>query len=406
MTNKLFSALAALTLLFSCSKPEPPRPGLPLPGEEGDHVFLYYAAGCSNLSGDIIRNIETMKRNYLPPGREEDNVVLLFATKYDSSRPHLIRLYRDDYNNAVTDTLMTYPPQTPAASAEILNEVLRDVRKLFPDRKYGMLVSSHGSGWIPNGYYGSPESTTAPDGGWSRPPMEFSIGYDKIGDKKYEIDIRDFAEAIPMRLDYILFDACFMGAVEVACQLKDVCGQIGFSQTEILAQGFNYVRLLESLLTRDGTPAENVCSDFFNYYNNCQGVEKSATISVVNTGGLDHLAEICRRLNDKYGRAIQDLDRTTVQRYFRSNPYYQWFYDLKDIYAKAGAGQHELTELDDALDGCITYKNATEFFMKGYNGFKIGTHCGLSMYLPGTSWKILNEHYKSLEWNKMTQLVK
>ena len=47
-------------------------------------------------------------------------------------------------------------------------------------------------------------------------------------------------------------------------------------------------------------------------------------------------------------------------------------------------------------------KHATEYFL---GGLKIDHHCGLSMYLPDWDREIVNEHYKTLKWNRATGLI-
>ena len=64
----------------------------------------------------------------------------------------------------------------------------------------------------------------------------------------YETDIREIADLLPFKLDYIIFDACFMGGVEVAYQFKDKCRYMCFSQTEILSDGMDYTTMISDLL--------------------------------------------------------------------------------------------------------------------------------------------------------------
>ena len=56
------------------------------------------------------------------------------------------------------------------------------------------------------------------------------------------IEIADLPGAIPMHLDFIIMDACLMGCVEVAYELRDKCDILIFSPTEILSSG-----ILESI---------------------------------------------------------------------------------------------------------------------------------------------------------------
>ena len=58
-----------------------------------------------------------------------------------------------------------------------------------------------------------------------------------------------FAEALfkarGNKTDILGFDACLMGGIEVAYELAGKCDRLGFSQAEVLAEGFNYKTLGE-----------------------------------------------------------------------------------------------------------------------------------------------------------------
>ena len=287
-----------------------------------------------------------------------------------------------------------------------------------------MIFSSHATGYLPTGYYSDPNNyvyspamsmmsgdMTADRGvPYVEPehdpslPMVKSVGQDLIGKYgsylSYEIQIEEFARALPMYLDYILFDACLMGGIEVAYELKGKCGLVGFSQTEVLAEGFDY-RALPTHLLSGGTPdPESVCMDYFAQYDVQSGVYRSATISLVDCNRLEPVTEICAELFDKYALEIATLDPIKVQRYYRYE--YHWFYDLVDIVAKAGASEEEIAELNEAIDDCMVYRAATPEFM---GSFQIKTYSGFSMYLPSNGSLELDKYYKTLKWNIATGLV-
>ena len=91
--------------------------------------------------------------------------------------------------------------------------------------------------------------------------------------------------------------------------------------------------------------------------------------------------------------------RNKVQAYFYNELH--WFYDLRDIFAQAGASLTELAQLDAALDECVLYKDATPTFF----GLKLLRVCGLSSYIPMPERESLNDYYKTLSWNKATGLI-
>jgi hypothetical protein len=155
----------------------------------------------------------------------------------------------------VRDTLKIYADTTVAARKAVVSDVLNLAKDRFPAKSYGMLLSSHGTGWAPQGYcYSPPDKTSGgifgldsylydgPAKYHEKDPLLKSIGshYNGSPSRSIEIATSDLAAAIPMHMDYILFDACFMGCVEVAYELKDKCDMMCFSQAEILSNGMDW----------------------------------------------------------------------------------------------------------------------------------------------------------------------
>ena len=118
---------------------------------------------------------------------------------YTPTTPYLIRLYRNKDGKAVCDTVKTYPEGTISSSAQQLNEVLCHVRDNFTSGSYGMIFSSHATGYLPSGYYTNPngykfkKSAMLRSRGIPAPvpyiepdfdpslPMVKSIGQDQVG---------------------------------------------------------------------------------------------------------------------------------------------------------------------------------------------------------------------------------
>ena len=390
---------------------------------EYDDVLIYYAAGYNSLSTFLKSDFNDLKKGYIPRDANGEDVLIAYVhVKTADPSPVLLRLYKDKYDKVVTDTLAVYDKSTISSSAAQLAEVLGSVHEKFPAKRYGMVFSSHSTGYLPAGYYtGSkdyegervartgfpsvpgglnPVQYKEPDYGPDS-PLTKSIGQDAVGNQSYEMELSEFASAIPMYMDYILFDTCLMGGVEVAYELRDVCGKVGFSQAEVLAEGFDYTKLARHLFLNDVPRPEAVCEDYFLYYDTQTGLERSATISCVDCSKLEPLAQVCSGLFSKYADSISRLDPDKVQRYFRNN--YHWFYDLKSILVEAGIDASELESLEDALNECIIYKAATPSFI---GSFDIKVFSGFSMFLPSDGGDRLKEFYKTLEWNMDTGLVR
>lgn len=438
--------MTAAVMLMSCSSPldedlrfrgpenRKPDAGR-VPTNETRNVLILYAAGYNSLSTYLAQNFNDLMKGWIPGNNRNDNVLLVYShlTKsygnYSSpTEPVLMQIYSDGNGNIVKDTLVTYPDNTVSASANTLHSVLSYIREAFPAKGYGLLFSSHATGYLPAGFYSAPDKyvyrgkVPAGSGGYGQAhrlftipePVEYvepftdpalpavrSIGQDRTQKLSYEMELQDFAEAIPMYFDYILFDACLMGGVEVAYELREKCGLISVSQAEVLAEGLDYKTLTTHLLKDSEPDPLKVCRDYFERYDRQTGLNRSATISLVDCSKTEVLAEVCSRLFSKYSFALATVNPSKVQRYYRYN--YHWFYDLYSILSEAGAEEADLSELDEAIGQCVIYKAATPEFI---GDFKITVNSGLSMYLPADGHAELDKYYRTLGWNMATGLVK
>ena len=394
-------------------------------GEETRKVMVLYEAGFNSLGYDISRNIETLRTGWLPAGGRNDDVVLVMSHVTRVSRdyaretaPVLFRMY-EEHGEPVLDTLKTWPVGTSMAKAEMVTEVFNLVRELFPAAGYGAVFSSHATGWLPEDYFSNPkpyEGNDRSSGGggliWNAPRLRtFGQEYYANGTKAEEIELHDFAAAIPYHLDYILFDACLMATVEVAWALKDVCSYLAFSPCEIPAAGFDYSCFTEYLLKAETPDLKSVCEAYFASYEH--DTLYGATITMVDCGALQILADACRPLFAQYRSAIRNLDGSQVQVYDRTlgGKYYYIFFDLKDLLREAGASESELAALQSALDKVLVYEAHTTRFID----IPLKRCCGLAMYLPafpdykadpwhGTAF--LDSFYKEhVTWNAATALV-
>jgi hypothetical protein len=414
--------------ISSCCELDKPKDDCQI-DEMSRKVLLLYSAGYNSLRSYLMDDIKDLKEGWLPGKDCNDDILLVYThtTKVSGAyntptSPYLIRLYRDKGGNTICDTLVTYPEGTISSSAAQLNKVLSYVKDNFTSGSYGMIFSSHATGYLPSGYYANPSGYTFPEARMMRArgipapvpyiepdfdpslPMVKSVGQDQVGSSgdrvSYEMEISDFAEAIPMKMDYILFDACLMGGIEVAYELRGKCSKVGFSQAEVLAEGFDYKTLTMHLLNGGEPDPVAVCMDYFHQYDIQSGVMRSATISVVDCNRLEPLADVCSDIFRNYRGAIGVLKATHVQRYFRGDSH--WFYDLVDIVEMAGVDDVRVRALKEAVDNCIVYKAATQSFM---GSFDITAYSGFSMYFPSNGNLELDKYYRTLKWNIATGLI-
>ena len=407
------------------------------PVNENRKVLLFYECAFNNIGSYMKKNIASLENGYIP-GKNGD-VILVYARysknddSYTPTKSHLWRIYKNAKGRIVSDTLKVFDESTIASSPSTLREVLSFAKENFPAKGYGMVLSSHGSGWLPAGYYASPSKFEDEHEGeigrqsqgvhpaaladLNRLPvpesdlkdidpyygMTRSIGQDFIrySYAGHEMSIQEFADGIPYHLDYLLFDMCFTAGVEVVYGLKDKADYLGLSPAEVMGDGlYDYTKIGAFLLDRQNPDLEGLFKDAYEMYDKKSGDYRSATVNLVRTDGLENLASVCKRLIKKYSEAIANAPTYDIQGYFRSGRHY--FYDLADIFKKCGASEKDLKDLDDAIDNCVIYKNATPRLLGSVD---IETYSGFSMYLPCAGTPLLDSYYKKEAWNDAVGLV-
>lgn len=414
MMKRILTAICIALLTAACTKNND-RIEPKAPETVCEKVLLLYLDGYNNLPMYMEQNITEISPTAPSKALADKYRLLVYshftASQFDYKTPapsYLECIWTDNEGNPVRDTLVTYPDTCNSASAQMLNRVLTDVRNLVPAEKYGLLVSSHGTGWLPDEYYtygNRPDPYYIPSRSLTSDfvhpllldPVTKSIGsgahFEDDGlAHEYTINITDLAAAIPYKLDYFLIDACLMGGVETAWELKDITGAILFSQSEIMSDGFAYDKLLERVLYSDEPDFRKVCDDVIDRNN--------GTISYIRTDGLDRLAEVCAGLFDKYADNIAKAPYDDIQGFFRFGKCY--FYDMRDILVKSGISDYDLKLFDDALGGVVQHVRYTEYML----GMIFSTDCGMTMYLPAKGTPFLDDYYRTLGWNRATHLVR
>ncbi|MCI2082442.1 MAG: clostripain-related cysteine peptidase [Bacteroidales bacterium] len=385
------------------------------------NTVLIYMAADNSLESYAIDNKTNLLNGYAPSANDDEDVLLLYFD-IQNTAPVLERITS---NGSATseEILKTYPESQNSASDTTLNEVLTDAKLLFPASRNGLVLWSHGNGWLPTGYYYDPENFTSFSMTSRSSTLESSPAY-AVGREYFppleedpyrnfvksfaehdgsEIDIPQLADALPQYYDYIIFDACLMGGVEIAYELKDKCSYIAFSPAEVLGDGLiSYGSAMQYLFDEDysvDAALEKILQDGFDYYDSQTGTYQSSTVSLVRCSALDSLASSCKSIFSAHRQELNDgISEISLQGYFRFNRH--WFFDLED-FIKSLATTDELISFENALSNTVIYKESTPAFLS----FTINTYCGLSSYVYEPSSTYLNAFYETLLWNDATGMV-
>ena len=378
----LFCALAMALTLFSCKKAEMEE----IVVVKRPKTVLLYMVANNNLSHDAENSISRLQNGYVPA--EEGN--LLVYKHCAGMDPVLLHIKKGEEGTVVADTAYRFPPRV-SATKSALTQALNVTQALFPADSYGLILWSHGTGWIPPL---ASSSSAAQEVSGSAPQRTFGL------DGKVELEIRDLAQAIPYKLSFMLMDACFMGGIETAYEVKDSVDYYIGSPAEILTESFPYHKIMQHIFKSTPDYAA-VCKEYYDYYNAKSGAERSATVALMDCSKLAEVAEVAKRVFDQYGERIASLDLSLLQPYFRGSSS-KYFYDLKDL-VDAIADASLSAEFAAALERAVPYKASTPYFIE----LPIRSFCGVSTYVPGNPADTkLADYYKQYKWNQATGMIK
>ena len=367
----LFVVLSFAIVACENEKPhETPNPDngkeQPVPGPLTEsHTLMIIMQGNNGLAEFMDSNLQRIITAYYNVPTDVGRI-LIFYDRGNYTR--LTELYMDD-GMAKQRLIEEYPTSTSTVDKEFLAGVINRMKEVAPADSYGLIMSSHGGGWVPADLYdvyllGESSRANEPD---ANPLFYGQDDYDCM-------EIPDLVDALDQtRFKYIIFDACFMGNVEGLYDMRNAADYIIASPTEILGAGFPYENFLPLLFERTDHKLKEVCEAYMEYYRDTSG-----TIALIDCSKMDALAEAMRGV---YAEA-KSVDVSQVQAY--DNFLYHLYFDLGD-YVKQVATGDTLERFNAALRDVVVYSGYTDTFftVTGEDDayIPIEEYSGLSCYI-------------------------
>jgi len=370
---------------MACNNEEGNNPGEP---EFAQRTVLAYLIG-DNLTNELTGHL---RNDFLEMCEGMDEVddsknKLLVYSQSENEKPYLIHVKKNK-GRVVADTIVRYENQNPLQK-KVMTEVLQYITKNYPAHDYGLILASHGEGWI----QGSASSR------W-------------FGDYQgYNMDIVDLADVLSnfQRFNFILFDACYMQAIEVAYQLKNCADYIISSPTEIPGPGAPYQKVIPAIFANQKDISVDVGAAYFDYYNKIFGEAGSewslgVSISVIKTSELENLASITRNILPRYVGSKEIIDVSSLLYYDRD--YTRYYYDFDQLMFQLTGDNDDYRIWRTAFDKSQPYFMTTKTnYAKGKknNGslgrFDMTGSSGMATYIP-LSNATVNSYYRTLNWYK------
>ena len=223
-----FLLLGMALLLSSCDKDKPKPPSV------GDtRTVLAYVMADNTLSSFASNDIKEMMEGMESVDGNTCN--LLVYIDENGSAPVLYHIYKNKKGEVVKEVVKEYEEQI-STDASVMQEAMNRAFSEYPADSYGLVVWSHGNGWIPNPL----PAVEKPSSRW--------IGQDVTGGTHY-LNITDMVSVFKNtpHLEFILFDACFGQTIEVAYEIREYAYYIIGSPTEIPGPGASYDKVVPAM---------------------------------------------------------------------------------------------------------------------------------------------------------------
>ena len=382
--------------VVSCSKDDPSEENV------NDRSVLVYISGQNTLKPNIDNDIVEMLEGVANMG-EHDRLVV-FIDDYNKSR-----IYEINQNTTATTQydltpVCQFTDNLNSASPEVFDQVLRYFFNHYRAKDYGLVLWSHGSGWIDAS---------------SSVSQRRSFAVDNSSSGTTRMLIPDMASVFSRypKFEYILFDACFMQTVEVVYELRAAAKYIIGSPAELPGRGAPYKQLMPALFLHDSEHkiAEAIVNAYGSYYNNVLSSSGGVVLSAIRTDDkLDMFVSVMAEMFGKYN-FLDDTNYTDCLNYY----FYEWnsygfnAFVAPDSYDIQGIMKKVLTDSDDYTRWENAFYILSPFASIGVNWYSAYTsalmpvnksQCGaVSMYLPLDRYKndAYFDYYKETQWGKL-----
>lgn len=353
----------------------------PIDRSDNDQTVFMYLPWSTNLLPFFNNNITDMKTIIGKNILKNERVVVFLASS--STKAALSELtYKK--GKCEEKTLKEYNFETlEYTTAEGITSILNDVKQYAPAKRYAMTIGCHGYGWIPKSSKASRSGFRANKMHWEYENVPMTRYFGGLS-TEYQTDITTLATGISdagLKMEYILFDDCYMSTVEVAYDLKEVTDHLIACPTEIMAHGMPYEKIGQYLV--GNIDYKSICDEFYAFYSTYEEMP-CGTIGVTDCSELDNLASIMKQINQQY--TFDTSLTNSLQRLDGYSP--TIFFDYGDYVAKLCKDSELLEQFNEQLERTVPFKRNTDFYysMSEKKGkVKINTYSGITISDPSTN---------------------
>lgn len=404
---RLFLVGIIIFTLPSCSKNKEEPAAIATP-----QTLLFYFVGTDlDQRGGHLRNNRKAIKAALNYNIQGNSRVILFHQNGQKKQGDIVEM---QYKNGLCEesvlATVTLPEQMNATE---LGNIFSQMMQFAPADRYSLIIGSHGKGWIPIG--ASPESSagaTVKDGKmhllthedlWQQKGDVVTRFLGDDNNPENNFNVTTLAQAIAStgkKMEYILFDACFMANVESLYDLRHSAKYIAASACEIMGAGFPYMDILPLMLQNNGTTYDlpRICETYYLDYKDDVHYPSGA-IALIECSQLDALAKAMKAVN----AAKQKNYRVeNLQSFERMQNHI--FFDLGDYVDNMCDDSAVKEAFNKQLNQTVIKKYTPEKFYSAYpwqnSGIcELNKFCGISTSAPSILYR---SDYEQTSWYKAT----
>lgn len=377
--------------IVSCTKDDDPFPQ----PEETKHTLLIYMPWSSNLTFDFEQNIAdfeaAIRQNIL---QSHSRVIVFFMPSATEAT-----LFELKYKNGNCTREVIKKYADPAfTTATGITSIWNDVAGYAPAYRYSMVIGAHSMGWVPVSSFNVKTMDITNKNHWE---YENALRTRFFGglESEYQTDITTLAKGISdagLKMEYILFDDCYMSSIEVAYDLKDVTRYLIACPTEIMAYGYPYAEIARYLV--DNIDYSGISRGFISFYENYLNMP-CGTIGITDCSEVEKLASIMKEVNNRY--KLDQALLNDIQSMCGYSPVI--FFDLGDYVEKLCPDTHLLSTFKAQLDLTVppAYRKHTRtYYSAGRGEVPIKTYTGITISDPSKNGKAIAK--TETAWYKAT----
>lgn len=367
--------LVAVAVMTACGKGDEPDPVKPPSRTVLVYMIADNSLGSSSFGVDA-DNLAQMDKAVAAGALGETGRLLVYHDGATAT-PELLEITAEGRR-----TLTAYSESESSVSESRMRQVINDMKSEAPADGYGLVLWSHGTGWI--------ESSTSRSG--TPGAVTQSFGQD-LHPTSTEMKVTTLASVLNGEgFEFIYFDCCFMATVEVAYELRDATPWIIASATELPVEGMPYTVNIHAMFAEE-LDLEQIAANTLDYYKSPEASYNSCTISLISTAALPELAAATRAI--MLTGAIPEIYYRAMP-FFRSGGVNSHTYDMGHYISALPVSAQLLSAWESAYKKAVPYYGATPYSY----GLDMTDFTGLGCYIVKTSDDASLLGYRNQSWWK------